>query len=197
MKDELGFLWDTITKHGENLWADDRFPLANLDAPIRFFRLKPLRTPRISDAKQLATVDVSPAFKNLRDDILVSLRYHLFCDSEMELVALWAEKLLRFVEVRLPEIKQRSLSKWGDLGTARLQLLHIVVFFLDYCARTGDLRFLNAALKLKDLKWLLRCSRIQHHLSGSGDEVILGYFEFRTLLMTEYLLAQLHNGEKP
>ncbi len=138
--------------------------------------------------------DVKPAFKNLTDEILLQLRYNVYAQKEPEQVSQWAEKLMRFCEVRYHELKKRSLAKIGNAQAARLHFLHLMVFLMDYGVFTGDPRYLNIVLKLSEQRWAFEEARMGKELKHSGSQLLAGLFQFRIFLLTEYALNQISKG---
>jgi hypothetical protein len=187
--------WDAILK--EELWrcAAPLFPLTGINVCLSCygFSSPPLASFKEEDWGSIPHVE--PSFKNLTDSILLSLRGGLYSGRDLDRVTLWGEKLLRFCEVRLPSLQERSLQKWGNKNAAQVGMLHLCVFLLDYGVFFRDVRFLNTVLKLSDLKWIIRRETIERQLcQGAGDRVaaLLG---FRILLMTEYLFDRVAKGE--
>ncbi len=83
------------------------------------------------------------------------LRFELQQAENTSNVDAWAEKLMRFCEVRRPVLGRKAREKWETSSKAALNMRRVTVFFLDYYLMTGDFRFLNSALKLGDMKWIL------------------------------------------
>jgi hypothetical protein len=173
--------------------ADQRFPLAGLqkysesldlpDLPVIDFK-PPL--PKIAETDK-------PSFLHLSEEVLLHLRLCLSSGEDIALVSDWAEKLLRFCEIRFSSLKERAIDKWGDLDSARLNLLHLTAFFLDYFNIVRDLRYLNIVLKMMDLRWIVRWSKISADLQRKDERFISALFQVRVLLMVEAELVALEH----
>lgn len=186
--------WNIILQKDTRLLDDLRLPLMHIQNYLGYFKLSPLPPAEI---KMEIVSDIcykEPGFNNLTDEILLWLRYHIYAETELDTVAIWAEKLLRFCEIRYATLKNRSIEKWGDQTGAQLHLLHLSTLFLDYAVCTKDIRFLNIVLKLAELKWIINTKVIKKKLSSSNKDIISALFQFRIVLMTEYAVNQLRKG---
>ena len=185
--------WDVILQKDTRLLNDARLPLINIQDSLAYFKLSPLPP---MELKMDAAPDIhstEPGFANLTDEILLWLRYHIYTGAELDTVALWVEKLMRFCEIRYATLKQRSVEKWNDPASAQMGMLHLSAFLLDYALCANDVRFLNTVLKLADLKWIVNTKTIEKKLSD-GKYLVSALFQFRILLMTEYAMQQLRKG---
>ena len=136
-------------------------------------------------------ISVKPAFKNLTDEILLRLRYNIYYQMDTELLSQWAEKLMRFCEVRYHELKKRAVAKLGNPLAARLHFLHLMVFLMDYGLFSRDARYLNLILKLSRQHWAFKEDRIKEELRQENSELLAGLFQFRLLVLKEYALEQI------
>jgi hypothetical protein len=162
------------------------FPLIYLGQYLSELNLPPLEISEIKSECFVFDKGLEPSFKVLTDNILCSLRYLLYSQRELDLVATWAEKLMRFCEVRYRTLEKRSLDKCKSKIAAKLHMFHLASFLMDYSIATNDLRFFNTVLKLTDLKWLTNKGLLTKHLSGDNNEFNAALFEFRVLLSIEY-----------
>lgn len=185
--------WKVILQKDIRLLNDARLPLINIQDYLAYFKLSSLPSMELKTDAAPDIHSTEPGFANLTDEILLGLRYHIYAGTELETVAGWAEKLMRFCEIRYATIKQRSLEKWNDPVSAQLGMLHLSAFLLDYALCANDVRFLNTVLKLADLKWIMNTRAIKKKLSD-GKDLISALFQFRILLMTEYAMDRLRNG---
>jgi hypothetical protein len=184
-------LWLKICELSPKCLNDPRLPLEHLDEALRYFELEPLQSGRKRFVKGSPIFIKDANFKDLQHEDLIDLRYCLYTGEALDTANVWAEKLLRFCEVRLNSLRQRATEKCGNLNDGRLLVLHLAAFLLDYAGFSRDLRYLNTVLKLLDQKWLFDERSIQSHLSGQTSTAI---FEFRLLLVTESMLARLESG---
>lgn len=188
-------LWRSIGALTDAQLNDPRLPLEHLDAPLRYFGLDPLQSGRKRFIKESQVFTKDANFKDLRHEDLLDLRYLLYTRESSETAAFWAEKLLRFCEVRLNSLRQRSKEKCGNLYEGKILVLHLAAFLLDYAEFSHDLRYLNTVLKLLDQNWLFDARSIQTRLRGKPDQVAAALFEFRLLIVTESMLNRLERGE--
>ena len=193
MNNSIADCWGVILRTDPALLNHRLRPLASLEPCMHYFGLSPMQL----DGETLPRADipaVAPGFKPLTDDILLSLRQHLVDRSDLTFVDLWAEKLLRFVELRRRSLRSRAVSKCGHAAAARLHVLHVACFLMDYAAFSRDVRFLNTALKIADMGWVLHRQTIMKNLSTRDDRFIAALFQFRLVLMSEWAIARLRQG---
>jgi hypothetical protein len=194
-EDTIKELWRQICGLDNIKLSDSRLPLEHLDEYLRYFRLEPLQSGRKRFVKDSEIIKKDPSFKELNNEILLDLRYCLYTGESLDTAALWAEKLLRFCEVRLTSLRKRAIEKCASQREGQLLVLHLAAFLLDYGAHTDDLRYLNTVLKLADQKWILDSRTIPKLLHGSPDKVACGVFQFRVILVCEHVLERLGKGE--
>ena len=68
-------------------------------------------------------------------------------------------------------LEARARKKWGN--DARVNMLQVAAFLMDYGRAGCDLRYLNAVLKLADRKWLIDQGHLEQDLKRQ-DEVFVG-----------------------
>lgn len=187
-------VWQVITLLPLEHLIDPYLPLEHLDSSLHHFQLESLQSGKKRFVKDSAIFSKDANFKDLRHTDLLDLRYCIYTGESIETVAVWAETLLRFCEVRMASLKKRTVEKCGSLIDGQLILLHLAAFLLDYGEQTGDLRYLNAALKLADQKWIMDDSMIKHRLHGNAKEVSCALLHFRAAVLMESWLDSL-NGE--
>lgn len=188
---------DLILRIDPGRLAAKPFPLLHIDDLLSCFDLPPLRLPDLDVVTPGEIPDVKPSFKNLTDDILLCLRHAVHAQTEQVAVSKWAERLLRFCELRYRTLYERSIGKCGTRVAAELHLLHLAAFLADQAIHSGDVRVLNTVLKLSDLNWLLDRKAIKRKLCGNGEEFYSALFQFRVILATECALHRLHRGMMP
>jgi hypothetical protein len=189
MDNKLLSRWWKILLHLEDdLLHDPCMPLVNLDSCLEHFHLAlpalPIPKPDSTDGKELP----EPGFENLTLSILDHLRKSHYAGLEKPVTAAWAEKLLRFCEIRSSSLSTRTRRKWGNHQIARLNFLQVTTFLLDYGKDQGDLRFLNIILKLTNQKWLFNTRGIIRGLRGNRETALAALFQIRILLLSEYLI---------
>ena len=157
MKDEkLKALWNLATYAQRSPDADRYAIFSGLNRYASLLEVQPFdgqETTALHDG--LPSADIVPSFQGLTEEILLSLRENVAVSDHQAIIAAWAEKLLRFCEVRRPILKQKALDKWKNIGDASRNIRFLTLFFLDYYRLHRDLRFLNVVLKLVDVKWIV------------------------------------------
>ena len=188
--------WDIIRDIEPHILNDPRLPLTHLDDCLAYFQL-PLMPLAKADSGDLPDVlgAVAPSFKGLTDDLLVALRRDVLSGTKSSVAAQWAEKLMRFCEVRYRSLKTRSVAKCVTQDAAQLHQLQLAAFLMDQAIATRDLRLLNTVLKLADLKWILNRKTIDRNLRRKDGHCIAALFQFRIILTTESIVDRLSGGE--
>lgn len=183
--------WATIVRAGATRLSDHRGPLVGLERVLNGLELDPIdglvmETPRIPEA-----LGRDPKFKNLTGDCLPYLRYKLLEGKDTELAGRWAEKVLRYCEIQRANLRSRVQQRWADKKRAKLVMLQVMAFLLDYCDHTRDLRYLNTSLKLADQSWIITPRTVSRRLqSGDQDDFVTALFEFRNTAMIEHTLRE-------
>ena len=190
----IGDYWEFVRQADRTLLADTFLPLPALEDCLRCYGLLPLPPLQITTAVACDIHSAKPAFKNVNEDILVSLRRHTEARTELASVSRWAEKLLRFCELRHRSLRQRAAKVCGSQATAQLRLLHLAAFLMDQFFYTKDLRLLNTVLKLADWQWILDEGQLKRGLRRTDGATVAALLQFRMLLTTEYALHQLSKG---
>ena len=85
-------------------------------------------------------------FKSLTITDLNNLRLMLFCNKDID--SIWFENILRFLEIRNNEIKNRLKLNYEDSNERLFFQDYLISFLLETYYYKSDLRFLNTALKL-------------------------------------------------
>ncbi|MGD9128609.1 MAG: hypothetical protein PVH19_14625 [Planctomycetia bacterium] len=188
--------WEIILQKHETIQTETRMPLRNLEPYLAYYNLalQPFADPQKKTSPEMEIGDDPPSFKNLSETTLLALRTHLQTASHLDITEIWAEKLMRFCEIRYRTLKKRAMDKCKNLATAQNHLLHLMVFLLDYGCQTDDLRFFNIVLKMADLPWLVNPKTILTLLHQEDEAIVLALFQFRILLIKTYLLDHLYQG---
>jgi hypothetical protein len=182
--------WDVIKEMDPSEREDFRNPLKNIDPFLGYYGMElPIKGKESKAALDISTLE--PGYKALTHETLLTLRENAYSGQNLQKTGLWAEKLMRFCEVRLASLRARGIEKCKSLVEAKLLYLHLAVFLLDYWTLTGDPRYLNTTLKLADLRWIVDRRTLIHRLRGSRNEIIGALFEFRVLLNYEYAMDKL------
>ena len=137
---------------------------------------------------QAATVTLAAyeKFSEITAQTLEDLRNLYAVPVDDKLLFQWLEKMLRFAEInmnrfesKIPTGQDREVFTWL-----------LISLFLDEYYRGKDVRFLNAAMKLLDKKWL----RANSIITGRpGSDVMQGY-AVRSYMLIEYAIYSLRNG---
>ncbi len=193
---DINALWASIRILGPEKVATGLSPLEHLEPCLNAFGLRSLDLPVIDWQVEPDMLTKEASFKESNHAILLNLRRCLYAGKEMETVRNWAEKLMRFCEVRLPSLRQRAIEKCGNPANANLLVLHVTAFLVDYALNSKDLRFLNTALKLADLNWVINERSIARKLNGNMSDIEMALFQFRVLLSIEYAMTELTGEEE-
>jgi hypothetical protein len=184
--------WKRISALDSSLLNHPSLPLAGMEEVSGWFNIPALTLQPAPTSPKSRPALPQPAFKNLSDDVLLTLRLNLAGDDE---TSQWAEKMMRYCEIFYSSLKQKSIDKCGDLPKARLHLLQLTVFLFEYYRYAKDLRFLNIALKLGDLGWLVSPSLVESGLDKGGEEALAALFGANVLMSLEQALGELETGE--
>jgi hypothetical protein len=184
--------WPIVLRTDNERLADLRAPLTNLNDVAIGLGLDPLPPIEFDPDRIPQSLPAEPKFKNLTRDVLPCLRHKLIAGEDIALVDTWAERLMRYCEIKRPDLKKTVYRKWPVRIEARLCMLQVSAFLLDYYYHVHDLRFLNTALKLSEMRWIVDQRRISRGLrSTNQDEFVVAAFGVRVLLMRERALREL------
>ena len=184
--------WKVMLSLDGILLQDRRLPLINLEKYIYYFNL-PILPAFLASTDVIVSqsfFDVTPGFNNLTEEILVWLRSNIYLNRNLNLVEDWAEKLMRFCEIKLKILKKCALNKWCSTLSAQANILQLAALFLDYSVFAKDLRFVNIALKIVEFRWVYNKKNIINQLN-SHNNIISAIFQLRIFLMLEYIIAGL------
>jgi len=194
MRDLIAQCWREIGRADKEVIRGDGFSLVNVKEYLAYFGLSPLGY-EIGPSKGFRIpCAVAPSFRNLTDEILLSLWYCLHRKENLTTVIEWAEKLMRFCEVRYRDVKRVATEKCGSKELARKHLLKLTAFFSDLANTSGDPRYVNIALKLAEQRWIVDGKRLKRELTAEGDELICALYGFRVLLTLEYAIGKIESG---
>jgi hypothetical protein len=90
-------------------------------------------------------------FKSLKLEDINNLRVMLF--NAVEIDDSWLERILRFLEIRMFEIKRRLKLNYESYNQMVFFKDCVISFLLEIYYYNKDFRFLNVALKLMDIKF--------------------------------------------
>ncbi|WP_446008355.1 hypothetical protein [Candidatus Electrothrix sp.] len=186
--------WNVVLQKERTLLTTVHQPLFFIDNYLSYFDLPLLPHLNVKPDALADISSVDPSFKTLTDDIIFSLRYHIYNQAKSDIVDKWAEKLMRFCEVRYRNLKTISIGKCETKAKAQLHILHLGCLFMDQSLSTKDLRFLNVALKIADLKWVIDKRSIKNGLIRRNSDFDSALFQFRLILTIEYAMSQLQKG---
>ena len=187
--------WEKILQLDPRSLVDAPSPLINIEPYCVAFDLPSLPLPETRPETLSDIPATEPGFRTLTDDILLSLRRHIYARTDLATVSTWTETLLRFCEVRYRTLRERSKQCCESRAAARQRLLHLAAMLMDQAIYASDVRLLNIVLKLADIGWVLNRSRIRAKLDRNGRHLVSALFQFRIVLMTEYAMQRLYRGE--
>lgn len=194
--DGLKKCWELILQKDITEFKDYRFPLVNLRGCESYFGFQSLPLHKFTLENDFNIASEKPTFKNLTENKILTLRKYVYEEERNDSLDFWAEKLMRFCELYLPSLKKKALEKWKDKTSARLQMLLLSTFLLDYSFYSKDLRFLNTVLKLSDFDWIVSEKTVERRLKNSDVTFVCALLEFRVRLMTHCAVSKLSKGEE-
>lgn len=96
-------------------------------------------------------LELFSTFKSLRLEDINNLRIMLF--NNVEIDDSWLERILRFLEIRMYEIKKRLYFNYESYQSMVVFKDCVVSFLLEVYYYRKDYRFLNVAIKLMNVKF--------------------------------------------
>jgi len=145
MSHKVQTFWPKIIQHQEELRAHPFMPLVGLCGLETEFGLAPLAG-KDRNLEGPANIPSIGKLADLTGTDLLEMRRACYARDPMDAVRPWAEKLLRYAEVKFPDVTNLPESLRATAFAANM----LAAFFIDYYASTGDSRYLNATLKLLD-----------------------------------------------
>ena len=183
--------WEKIIRIGKGIPETNLSILAYLYGCESAFDLKPLFLTTKPGNPSGEIFFKKPSFKDLLFSDLDDLRSSLRLGKKQIEISVWAEYLLRFVELNLSTMKKKVNQKFPDNQTSRLFLLELCAFLLDIFYETHDLRFLNASLKMIDIPGLITIKSIRQDLGRQDNRQLISLYQIRVLMMSEAAILQL------
>ncbi|MEL6821243.1 MAG: hypothetical protein AAFP70_05760 [Calditrichota bacterium] len=99
-----------------------------------------------------------PAYKNFKQvnvNIISQIRLYIANDRVDENITQWCRKALRYIEVRYSSLKENE-KKAGRKSEDTIKIFNqIMALFIEYYLKTSDIIYLNTALKVLDLSWIM------------------------------------------
>jgi len=124
-----------------------------------------------------------PKFKNITSNDIIHLRLLLHLKSSEEKMETWCMKILRYIEIQYSKLKRKEIS-YGRSKEEQVQIFNqVMALFVEYHLQKNDLLYLNTALKIADLNWIVPTSQTAmplkalHYLKISQLEAILQRIE--------------------
>lgn len=134
----------------------------------------------------------TPGFKNFSPDMALPLMAGLWTSERYRDHSIqWCERLLRYSEVRYPKLLQSSLDKWQTCGRAREGLIRAASLLMEAGRARRDVRYLNAVLKILDLKIAFKPSALLSSLRATGPLLETGLLTLRVIVQAESSLRRL------
>jgi 3'-phosphoadenosine 5'-phosphosulfate sulfotransferase (PAPS reductase)/FAD synthetase len=95
-------------------------------------------------------LSVYTTFKSIGIDEINNLRLILFVNKKVNII--WSNKILKFLEIRLPELNERLKLNYESYENRSLFKQYLISFLLESFYYSQDYRFLNIALKITPLR---------------------------------------------
>ena len=136
-----------------------------------------------------AILGIKPGFRRVSLELLAALRrsFHASALPSPEF-GMWAESLLRFCEIRSPSLRSAVAERWPLSSESRMGMLQVANLLFDWYAASGDLRFLNTCLKLRDRDFVVSLASTERGLRTATHESTL---TLRLLVGTESAMKQM------
>ena len=192
--EDLTQRWNRLLEQSPPEIQDFLGPLANLQPTTQALGLTAPPNTLFEPEDPTNLLAIPPSFKQVNEGILLALRKHLYVNRETELSAIWAEKLLRFVEIRQVQLPKLARDKYGSAQATQLNMLHLASFLLDFYQVSQDARYLNSVLKLVDQSWIFHANSFLAHRRPGREEVLRGLFQLRLELQIEQAVRILSAG---
>ena len=191
--DVLQAWWNAIIGMDHMLLEDHASALEGLQGVAYELGLPALPDISLNVPPVLDLIHDKPAFKNLDLNAIKYLRHCIITKSDTATLEVWAEILLRFMEINLHRLSNRVGSQFG-FSQKRESLLCLAAFTMDYYEYSRDLCHLNLAMKLMDIPGLISVTRISKELKGNRDVDEITFFAVRLILMRKTALKRLETG---
>jgi hypothetical protein len=141
---------------------------------------------------------VLPKYRNfnlLSPTLLNVLRYKIYTVADTDTLTSYANGIFRYSEIWLYKLYATQLSEKKNAAEVNLLLINVCNFLIDYSRLSKDLRFLNTALKILQLKKMpvLR-KQLAKDLTTSQQHYYR--LRIRAVLLLEHQVQQLLSGEK-
>jgi len=189
---QLSDWWRLIRQVPADRLSDSRGPLIGLNDVVDHYGFAPLSRISIDSTSLPAELPAEPLFKNLTSDFLPVLRYKLSDGAEVDVAVSWAERVMRYCEIWRHDLEKRMQTKTSSPADAVLFTLQIAAFMLDTYETTNDHRYLNLALKIRDMDWVATTRSISNGLRDADqDQFVAALFGVRIHLMCDRAVARL------
>jgi hypothetical protein len=135
-----------------SLSAEQLELLAGLNNETAHLGLAPI--PQLPEAYRTAPrlFSEAPSFRDFSLEMALPLKAGLWSDVFRDQSRAWAEKLVRFCEVHCAELPRRAGEKWLTRRARHRGVMELAVLFLEANRAVNDLRYVNTALKLFEVR---------------------------------------------
>lgn len=177
---------------GSEMVASALSDLRGCEVILGLLGLPELEFPNLSSNDLISK---KPSFKNLDPADILILRKWLHYREHFQQLGEWAETLLRFLEINQYSLNKKALMQFQSPPAARMALLELSAFLLDFYFERKDLRFLNIVLKMMDMHGLIKIRSIPKDLVGNNGQVARALIQIRLLIMSEAAIQQLEKEQ--
>jgi hypothetical protein len=192
-RSDLTLCWTAI-QSSLALSEDSLLPLVNISVPLQHFELDLPKTPSNTNAALNVTLPDQPSYGVTHNEHIVQIRSDIYDNKHIEKTEEWAEKLLRFCEVRNASLQNRTLEKCSTPEAAKLHALLLCSLFMDFYSLKKDFRFLNTTLKLMDQRWIVDEEKLSSRLNKTKKASTIDALEFRAILTSHHAVEILKNA---
>jgi len=148
-----------IIENKESLAASDEYPLLNNTY------IEELAVSYTQNINNVSIEEISkkigeyPKFKNITFSDIADLRVLVHFEISNNNIDNWLERILRYCEINYAKLKDNE-KKYGRKREETVKLFNqIFALFIEYHMYKNDLLFINTALKINDLKWIVPKSK--------------------------------------
>ena len=136
------------------LLNSNEFPLLN-NRYLNDLEIVSIQALKMAQTDDILTkLQAYPKFRNIMPNDIINLRLLLHLKSTGEMLEMWCLKILRYIEIQYTQLKRKEIT-YGRPKEVRVTIFNqIMALFIEYFLCKNDFLYLNAALKIADLKWI-------------------------------------------
>jgi hypothetical protein len=187
----INLWWPIITGLNATELKNNASSLSHLHGCDKTLGLIPLPNLQFPDIPTSDILSQKPAFKHLDIPDILFMRKCLFAKEISPVLSIWAETLLRYLEINLATILKKARSQFCSARSGQMALLELTAFMLDLYFEWDDLRYLNIALKLMDKPGILSINSISRNYSDQNRKLPQILIQVRLLILRQAALQEI------